>query len=395
MRTNLHPDVLATEDGLRAQQILRNCVHCGFCTATCPTYLETGNELDGPRGRINLMNLILEENKDSRVALHHLDRCLTCQSCETTCPSDVAYGELLQITRTHFASSEKRPLHLRLLRRLLTKCMALIWPGALGYWLLLRLRRLINSQGWPPEPAPVARYRRAPEKKAVALTLLLLPGCVQSYTSPDTVAAAAAVLSFLGCQVKVAPASCCGALHQHAGYTDEAQQLEKRNLSLWSGYDPDVVVSLASGCGAHIKSYNPERLGRLQVKAIEEVIKMFDISRLPPVPKPIKVAWQIPCTLQHSQRIDGKQVLSALTGVGYQAMSAPDAHLCCGSAGIYSLEQWQMAAALRRKKLAALMTLHPDVIATANIGCQLHLGSKADVPVRHWISLLAEGLKVT
>ena len=402
MQVHLHPEVLADQDGEAAQRILKSCVQCGFCTAACPTYLETGNELDGPRGRINLMQVMLEENTANATGIYHLDRCLTCRACETACPSDVAYGDVLQFTRERYALTARRPAWRRFMRGLWLRSLQSVWLGRWGYqllrWLWPRFGPVLSRWLPPPPPRPV-RYRLESQQKAKGPTLVLLPGCVQSYISPQTLAAAEAVLRYLGAEVQVAPPSCCGAMDHHAGFAERARHRAQKNIHSWSrlaGGLPDAVVSLASGCSLHIKDYPNQapNFARYNPKSIEEVISLFDLNRLPKITKTQQIAWQPPCTLTHGLKIDDGCVPDALGAVGYHVLPVADRH-CCGSAGLYSLEQQSMSQTLGATKMRALMMSKPDVIATANIGCQLHLAALGEVPVRHWIELLAEPLRAS
>jgi glycolate oxidase iron-sulfur subunit len=405
MRTNLHPDVLATARGRRADEILRSCVHCGFCTATCPTYLETGDELDGPRGRIYLINAVLEENRGNAAAQQHLDRCLTCRSCETTCPSGVAYGELLDFGREVIERSVPRPAPRRWLRRLLR--LSVPRPGLLKpvFRLAQAARPLLPGRLKTATAAARRRHYRvpAPSVAATGRRVLLLSGCVQSYATPNTVAAARAVLAHLGVAADIAPPACCGALEHHLGDPAAAARRARANLSSWQsrGVAYDAILSLASGCGVHIKDY-PRLLAESEpgpaaagfagkVEDIGEYLASLDVSVLPRPQRAARVAWHAPCTLQHGQRT-GAEIPGMLAALGYLLVPAGQGHLCCGSAGAYSLEQPQLSRALRDRKLAALGQNGPEVIATANVGCQLHLQSATPLPVRHWIELLAAGL---
>lgn len=398
MRINLHPEVSADAASKGAERVLRNCVQCGFCTAVCPTYLETGNELDGPRGRINLMRLMLEENSANATAIYHLDRCLTCRACETSCPSDVAYGELLQFTRERYELTERRSMWRRMVRLFWLRTLPVVWLGRLGFKFMQWLRPWLGGgfRRMTLSPVRVVRYKATPDQTAKGPTLILLPGCVQSYANPETLAAAEAVLSYLGADVRVAPASCCGAMDHHAGRAERARQRAEQNAEVWKHLTPgtpDAVVSLATGCSLQIREYEKwvPSVVRRNPKAIEEVISMFNLSRLPKITNTTQVAWQPPCTLTNGLKIDEERILVALRMAGYHLLPIADRH-CCGSAGLYSLEQRQMANELRKTKLAALMASRPDVIATANVGCQLHLSMASEVPIRHWIELLAAPL---
>ena len=403
MRTQLHSDILATDQGQLANSILRSCVHCGFCNATCPTYLETGNELDGPRGRIYLINAVLEENQGNATALHHLDRCLNCRACETTCPSGVQYGDLLNIAYQQMRPSTTRTWRQKLLRfslgRLLPATFVAGMLYKIAYWLRPLLRKSLAAQLPPPVKAVVYKRQDSGQPPS-ALRFLLLPGCVQSYTRPAALAAAKAILEHLGAMVDVAPATCCGALHYHTDQHQRAGYFAQRNLQTWQQQrpPPNAIISLASGCGIHLKSYPslfPEQASiYIPIKDIAEVLVDFDLSLLPKLPQESRisrVAWHKPCTFQHGKPIDA-DIPKLLAHVGYQLAEVADNHLCCGSAGAYSLEQPIMSMRLKHKKLTALLQDKPEIIATANIGCQLHLTTGTEVPVQHWIELVAAPL---
>lgn len=402
MRTQLHSDILATDQGQLADSILRSCVHCGFCNATCPTYLETGNELDGPRGRIYLINAVLEENQSNTTALHHLDRCLNCRACETTCPSGVQYGDLLNIAYQQIIPNASRTWRQKLFRFAVGWLLPATFVAGMlykmAYWLRPLLRKSLAAQ-LPPPAKSVLYKRQGSGQPPNALRFLLLPGCVQSYTRPATLAAAKAILEHLGATVNVAPATCCGALHYHTDQHQRAGYFAQRNLQEWQQQGPlDAIVSLASGCGIHLKSYSslfPEHADiNVPIKDIAEVLVDFDLSLLPKMPQDnqtSRVAWHKPCTFQHGRPIDA-DIPKLLAHVGYQLTQVADNHLCCGSAGAYSLEQPDMSMRLKNKKLTALLQDTPEIIATANIGCQLHLTTGTAVPVQHWVELMAAPL---
>ena len=388
MRTEIPEATLATERGRRANAILRTCVHCGMCNATCPTFQVRGDELDGPRGRIYLVKGLLESGEANAVARTHLDRCLTCRACETTCPSGVRYGELAEIGRE--VLEEQRPnrnlLRLLLLGivpkpNLLAPLVALARP--FRSLLPRRLRRLLKR---PP------RHRSLPARGRV----LLMRGCVQRVVTPEVNAHLAAMLEARG----MAPFSsdaeeCCGGLALHAGRTATGRASMRRNVANLAADDVDVVISTASGCGVTLKDY-----GRMlgddaavrfadKVRDVAEVLAGFDFDKNPVDGREAEtVAWHPPCTLQHGQRLTGL-VEAILAATGYRLVPVADQHLCCGSAGTYSLLQPRMANELKGRKADALTRHGPDVIATANIGCQTHLADAVDVPVVHWLELLS------
>ncbi|MCP4409001.1 MAG: glycolate oxidase subunit GlcF [Gammaproteobacteria bacterium] len=403
MQTKLAEDIKDTPQGREANSILRRCVHCGFCNATCPTYQLLGDELDGPRGRIYLVKQMLEGNEVTRKTQQHLDRCLTCLNCQTTCPSGVEYGALLNIGRSMMEQRVSRSLGDRLIR------LALRWTlpyskrfGAL-LWLGQRIRPLLPNRirhGIPRRKqtqGSVKHPRQHPRK------VLMLAGCVQPALSPSINNATEKVLDALGISIVHAPrAGCCGALSQHLGADDEALGFMQRNIDAWwpqieSGVE--AIVTNASGCGMVIKHYErylrdiPEYAEKaIKVSAlakdIAELIHAEDLRQFDNQESE-KIVFHPPCTLQHGQGLGGI-VESILTKIGYQLLPIQDGHLCCGSAGTYSILQAELSQQLLQDKLNKLQRPKPKLIATANIGCQLQLESKADAPVVHWIELLAQ-----
>lgn len=378
--------------------ILRACVHCGFCNATCPTYQLLGDELDGPRGRIYLIKQVLEGKPATRVTQTHLDRCLTCRACETTCPSGVQYGRLLDAGREIVDRQAKRPFSERWLRRL----MLLILPNRHRFAALLRLAQcfapLLPKQIRRRLP-PVERRQSWPEPRHTR-KMLILPGCVQPALAPAIDLAAARVLDRLGISLlRVDAGVCCGALPYHLSSPEQAHALAKRNIDAcapYFGQGIDTIVSTASGCGVMAKDYgrlltdDPDYAERAAhfaaaVKDIAEVLADEDLSALQADGR--RIAFQTPCTLQHGQRLAGLPE-AILRKLGYHLTPVADAHLCCGSAGVYSLLQPALSGQLRAAKLRALQAGLPDMLATANIGCLLHLQAASRQKVVHWIELL-------
>jgi glycolate oxidase iron-sulfur subunit len=404
MQTALAEAFRSTPEGREADAILRSCVHCGFCTAACPTYQILGDELDGPRGRIYLVKQALEGHRSTRTTQIHLDRCLTCCSCETTCPSGVRYGRLADIGRQFLEQRVRRPLTERLMRRLLR--FVLPYPRRLGT--LLRLGRLaspllprrLRAQIPPAEralPWPPPRHERR---------MLALEGCAQSVLTPRTNAASARVLDRLGISLVRAPAAgCCGALSHHLAATEDAFAFMRRNIDAWwpeIEAGAEAILITASGCGSVVKEYGEllkrdpwyaDKAVRVAglARDVAEVLSGEDLASLPPVGRGRRVAFHSPCTLQHGQRVLGRAE-AVLERLGFHPTAVRDAHLCCGSAGTYSILQPEISRQLLADKLAALQADAPDLIATANVGCQLHLASAARVPVRHWVELLAEAV---
>jgi glycolate oxidase iron-sulfur subunit len=400
MQTQLLDTVRQTTAGRIAEGILRKCVHCGFCNATCPTYLLAGDENEGPRGRIYLIKQLLEGKSAGKNTLQHLDNCLLCRSCETTCPSGVEYGKLLDIGR-HLAEQQiGREKKDKTLRKRLLKYLPK--PGLFGMG--VRLGRtfkplLPDSLATKLPAASPAGQWPAPRHTR---TMLVLDGCVQPSLSPDINAATARVLDQLGISlIKAQGAGCCGAVSQHLGAPEEAIVHIKRNIDAWWPYlttsGAEAIVTTASGCGVMIKDYKyylhddpeyfikAERISYL-CKDIAEVISKEKYQQLAPA-KGARIAWHPPCSLQHGMKIQG-MVENILLDCGFALMPVEDAHICCGSAGTYSLLQPKTAQQLRTNKLTNLMRHEPSYIVTANIGCQTHLQETSPVPVKHWIHLL-------
>mgnify|MGYP001814887802 FL=1 len=401
MQTSLAKSFLDTDDGQVADRILRNCVHCGFCNATCPTYQILGDELDGPRGRIYQIKQTLEGSAATSTTQLHLDRCLTCRACETTCPSGVEYSRLLDIGRELIARSVPRPWHQRAFRWGLRSILP--YPSRFGP--LLRLGQMIRPL------LPSAMRKRVPERKkpspvprtANSRQMLLLDGCVQPSLAPQINTAAIRTLNRLGIALFGVPgAVCCGAVSQHLDAPDEALDFARRNIDKWwpmieSG--AEAIVITASGCATQIKNYShllrndpvyADKAARISAvtKDLSEVLAVEDLRDINPGRDTRqRVAFQSPCTLQHGQKLGGV-VEKILTGLGYTLCPIRDTHLCCGSAGTYSILQPSLSDRLRDNKLRSLQADKPDIIATANIGCLSHLEMHAQVPVVHWIELL-------
>jgi glycolate oxidase iron-sulfur subunit len=403
MQTNLADFIKDTADGQEADAILRKCVHCGFCTATCPTYQLLGDELDGPRGRIYLIKESLEGQAVTGKTRLHLDRCLTCRSCETTCPSGVRYGRLVDIGRNLVEERAPRPIHERAVRRLLR----LLLPHPRRFAPLLALGQTLR-------PLLPATLRRKVPKRSRGGTwpaprhsrrMLCLDGCVQSSIAPGINAAAARVLDRLGVSVlSTTAAGCCGAVSHHLSAREEALGYMRRNIDAWwpqVEQGAEAIIIGASACTAMIKEYGEllaedplyaEKAARVSQLArdLSEVIADEDLASLGnSTVLSRRVAFHSPCTLQHGQGIRGT-VESILDARGHRLTRVRDGHLCCGSAGTYSILQPTLSKQLRDNKIAALTAGEPDLIATANIGCLLELRAVADVPVVHWIELLDE-----
>ncbi len=395
MRTQLPDEFLATPQGQRANEILRACVHCGFCNATCPTYQVLGDERDGPRGRIYLMKEMFESGEPNLIASDHLDRCLTCRACETTCPSGVDYGELLEIGRATLEPKLQRSLTERIKRFLMLRLLP--YPQRLAKltvpvrWLRPLLPRRVRPLF--PSSSGVAA------KRDESVSVLLLQGCVQRQLTPATNERLLQICQRLELPVGFAPdEGCCGGLALHL--SEEKQAIERMSATAESISaalpENGTVVSSASGCGVTVKDYGRllagtsaaeagERVAAATRDAAEFLLPYAD--RLKAAQPGLRLAVQTPCTLQHGQQLPDvvSQILSA---VGYELVSVADAHLCCGSAGVYSVLQPKLAGILAERKLEALGAGEPDVIVSANVGCQTHLAGRGSTPVKHWLEMV-------
>jgi glycolate oxidase iron-sulfur subunit len=402
MQTNIAAPFKNTAEGDQAEAILRACVHCGFCTAICPTYQLTGDELDGPRGRIYLMKMVLEGEAPSRKTQLHLDRCLTCRACETTCPSGVQYGRLVDIGRVAVDARVQRPLAERLMRRVLRGIVP--YPKRFGFFYKLGRIAPQRWSGGMCRTPPRTEASFWPTTPGLERKMLVLDGCVQPVAAPATNAAAARVLAKLGIElVRPEGAGCCGAISHHLSAPEEARTFMRRNIDAWWPHieaGAEALVMTASGCGAIVREYghllrdDPDystkaaKVSEL-TRDLSEVLARENLQAFAGIGRGRRLAWHSPCTLQHGQKVVGV-VERILQAAGFELTPVRDSHLCCGSAGTYSLLQKKLSQPLLHDKLDALQEGHPTVIATANIGCQLHLGSESAVPVRHWIELLDE-----
>lgn len=407
MQTQLAPEYSARADGLEAEAILRKCVHCGFCTATCPTYQLLGDELDGPRGRIYLIKQVLEGAQPTRKTQLHLDRCLSCRNCETTCPSGVKYGRLLDIGRKLVDQRVPRPLGQRIARTTLKECLPRSSLFKPAFRAGQALRPLLPAKLQDKlQPARAAGHWPT---RVHARKMLVLDGCVQPAMAPNINAAAARVLDALGVQLTVAPkAGCCGALRYHMNDQDGGLQDMRRNIDAWwpavEQGQVEAIVMTASGCGVTVKEYghllahDPAYAARAQriselTRDLSEILAGFEdqIAAQAKGREGPRVAYHPPCTLQHGQQIRGK-VERVLHAAGVDVVLCADNHLCCGSAGAYSVLQPQISQALRERKLASLAATGADEIVSANIGCQAHLQSGTQMPVTHWVEMLERAL---
>jgi glycolate oxidase iron-sulfur subunit len=383
-----------------AQEVVRKCVHCGFCNATCPTYQLLGDEADGPRGRIYLISQLLEGQSANSQTRKHLDRCLLCRACETTCPSGVKYSRLLDAGRRIIDEHGRSGID-GLKRSLLTSTIP--YPGLMqmGIHAANSLRSLLPKglTRQLPKPGKNLSWPKTVHERKV----LLLEGCAQSSLTPETSAAAARLLDRLGIMPLGEPgAGCCGAVRLHTSATREGLQDARRRIDAWwplvsSGIE--AIISSASGCGVTVKEYGEllksderyaekaARISELCVDLSELVLAELGCKEPAKQKQRLKIACQNPCSLQHGQKLHGT-VEAILQHQGFQLVPVEDGHLCCGSAGTYSVLQPALARQLKDDKLAKLQAQSPDVIVTANIGCQLHLRTEAEVPVVHWVELL-------
>ncbi|MFA7665432.1 MAG: glycolate oxidase subunit GlcF [Burkholderiaceae bacterium] len=406
METHLADWLKGTPDGEEAEAILRKCVHCGFCTATCPTYQLLGDELDGPRGRIYLMKQVVEGEPATALTLDHLDRCLTCRNCETTCPSGVRYGHLVDVGRKLVEQQVRRPLGQRLVRTVLRESLTRRWLFDPAMRIGQTVRPLLPSLLRDKVPARRAAGR-LPQRQH-ARKVLMLDGCTQPAMMPSIDAATLRVLDHIGVQGVVAARSgCCGAIRHHLNDGDGALADARRNIAAWLPHLDDgaeAILINASGCGAMVKDYahllrNDPEWGP---KAERVVAMTRDLAEWLPaqieamVPElrerlagqpPQRLVFHPPCTLQHGQQIRGA-VERLLAALGVPPLPVGESHLCCGSAGTYSILQPALSKQLRTRKLGNLEADRPDMILSANIGCLAHLEAGTGTPVRHWIEWL-------
>lgn len=415
MQTNLANFIKDTKEGREADAILRSCVHCGFCLATCPTYQLLGNELDSPRGRIYLMKEVLEGQEATQKTQLHLDRCLTCRACETACPSGVRYGKLVDICRNVVEHQVERSIRAKTIRYILRQIllnpsifMVLLKAGQAVRTLLPKKVRnsipskLKDSGIWPKE-----RHKRK---------MLILEGCVQPAIAPNINAATARILDKIGISlVKVKKVGCCGALSYHLNAQQEGLDYMRCNIDAWwphvnncSDNDIEAIVMTASGCGITVKEYGSylshdlayaEKAVRISklTKDISEILENESVtlatllnSRSSSTNRS-KLAFHSPCTLQHGLQINGV-VENILTTAGFDLTHVNDSHICCGSAGTYSILQPELSKQLLKNKINALESNKPDQIVTANIGCLTHLQSGTSSIIKHWIEVLDEKL---
>ena len=417
MRTEFTEEQLRRPEIRLADGILRTCIHCGFCTATCPTYQVLGDELDSPRGRIYLIKDMLEADRpaDART-VKHIDRCLSCLACTSTCPSGVDYMHLIDLARAHVERTYRRPLMDRLLRRALAAILP--HPGRFRLALLAakiarpfrrllpdaRLRAMLEMA--PKSIPPVSRNddpQVFPARGERRMRVALLTGCAQRALNTDINDATIRLLRRLGCEVVIARSmGCCGALVHHMGREAESQAAALKNIDAWmaevNGAGLDAIVINTSGCGTTVKDYghmlrnHPRAADAAKIAAlaldVSELVARLGLPEAPEGPhRGLRVAYHAACSLQHGQQIRSEPK-ALLRRAGFQVVEPRDAHLCCGSAGTYNLLQPALSAELRRRKLARLAETEPQLIAAGNIGCMMQIGSGSSVPIVHTVELL-------
>ena len=408
MQTTLAPEFKHTPDGQAAEAILRKCVHCGFCTATCPTYQLLGDELDGPRGRIYLIKQVLEGEAPTRKTQAHLDRCLTCRNCESTCPSGVQYGQLVDIGRKIVEDKVPRPTGERFVRWALKEGLnSPLFGPAMKMGQLVRGLLPATLQAKVPAKQDAGTW----PTRTHARKVLMLAGCVQPAMMPNINSATARVLDAAGIQTVVAAeAGCCGAVKFHLNDQAGGKAQMRANIDAWWPHveaGAEAIVMNASGCGVTVKDYGhllhddpayaakAQRISELTKDLSELLPELLEKLRGKVAARAGQIAFHPPCTLQHGQKLRGgvEQHMAAL-GFSIQTCRV-EPHLCCGSAGTYSVLNPKLAYELRDRKLTNLGEMQPAQIVSANIGCITHLQSGTETPVRHWVELLDEALPPT
>jgi glycolate oxidase iron-sulfur subunit len=415
MQTHFSPELLADADMAQSETIVRACVHCGFCTATCPTYLLTGDELDSPRGRIYLMKEMLENGRaaDART-VRHVDRCLSCLSCMTTCPSSVHYMHLVDHARAHIEKTYRRPLVDRWLRAALAfvltrpalfrqslRAAALARPfvGLLPR----RLQDIVSmAPARLPSPSPVDRPQSFAAQGVRRMRVALLNGCAQTVLDTSIHEATVRLLTRLGVEVVAAEGvGCCGALPHHLGKAAESHELARRNIEAWTreiergGLDHIVIDT--SGCGTTVKEYghmfrdDPALAGKAariaaMARDVTEIVAALDFAPSADVGK-LRVAYHSACSLQHGQKIVDLP-MELLRRAGFEVVPVPESHICCGSAGTYNLLQGELASALRARKAANIELVAPQIVAAGNLGCMIQIGQGTAIPIVHTVQLL-------
>ncbi|HEX4861015.1 MAG TPA: glycolate oxidase subunit GlcF [Rhizomicrobium sp.] len=399
MRTNFTPSQLTDPHLAEAERSLRTCVHCGICTATCPTYVLLGDERDGPRGRIVMIQHMLEENTaPTPETVRHIDRCLSCLACRTSCPSSVDYARLVDTARVHIQTRYRRPVGDRLMRWLIAKVMTR--PGLVRVGLgLAPLGRILPGRlGVMARLGTKAKRRAAhappPEVATGDRRIALMPGCVQEALAPGIDEAMARVLARRDIAlVPLAGAGCCGSLVHHLGRSEEAKAFARRAIQAFEASGCDGVLITATGCSAHLKDLahlfadEPAWAPRAASFAAKALDPLELVEARGTAPRRLRVAWQAPCSLQNGLKLADKG-RKLLADCGYEVADIPEGHLCCGSAGSYSILQPEIADALRTRKLGNIAGLAPDIVATANIGCLHHLAGPGAPPMVHWAELV-------
>jgi glycolate oxidase iron-sulfur subunit len=412
MQTHFTPEQLQDPQIADSNTVLRKCVHCGFCTATCPTYVLLGDELDSPRGRIYLMKEMLEKGEPATAdTVKHIDRCLSCHSCMTTCPSGVNYMHLVDHARVYIENTYKRPLFERLLRNVLGYVMPrpkLFRLALIAAKLVSPLKNAVRGSGAKRIAALldiVPKKLQAPERFGAPGTypalsarqgrVALLMGCVQSVIDPGINAASIRLLTRLGYEVVVTQEACCGSLTHHMGKEVDALSRARRIVDQWTEAKVDAVIITASGCGTTIKDYGhmlrlddtyAETAKAVSAKA-KDVAEFLAELNLPKQEMNLRVAYHAACSIQHGQQIKS-QPLSLLRSAGFDVAEVPEGHLCCGSAGTYNIMQPEIASKLRDRKVVNILATRPQAIATGNIGCITQIGGGTDVPILHTVELL-------
>jgi len=419
MQTNFSLAQLADADTKESETILRKCVHCGFCTATCPTYVTLGDELDSPRGRIYLIKDMLEAGRDADArTVKHIDRCLSCLSCMTTCPSGVNYMHLVDHARAHIEKTYTRPFLDRALRGLLAAILP--YPGRMrvaliGALLAKPLRAVLPSSGFfgrvralldmaptrIPSPSTIEGVKLFPAEGKSRKRVALLQGCAQRVLAPQINEATIRLLTRLGCDVAIADGSgCCGALVHHMGKTAASHDAAAANIrawmKLWGGAGPDAIVVNASGCGTTVKDYGFMFREDAQLKVAAEAVSgrardvseiLRDLEPAAKAPEPLVVAYHSACSLQHGQKL-GAVPRKLLADAGFAMRDPAEGHLCCGSAGTYNLMQPEIAGQLQARKVANLAATGASIVAAGNIGCMAQIAAAADMPVVHTVELM-------
>jgi glycolate dehydrogenase iron-sulfur subunit len=418
MYTEFSAEQLQDPTIARADAMLRRCVHCGLCTATCPTYVLLGDERDSPRGRIYLMKEMFEGGKVTAPVTHHIDRCLSCLSCMTTCPSGVDYMHLVDLARTRIEESGRRSLPERTTRWMLAKVLpnkGRFRFALLMGWLARPFRGLLSKLGFQsgaaalevvPARRPRLKLRKGktvfrPEHPPVKRVALML-GCVQEVLQPSINRAAIRLLRRHGVEVILAKdEACCGALQHHLGREDETHKAARRNVDAWSSAlregPLDAILITASGCGTMVKDYGhllardrgyAGRAAEMSQRARDITEFIYEIGLVPPLAwTSLRVAYHAACSMQHGQQVDAEP-RALLSQAGFTVLDVPEGHICCGSAGTYNILQPELSGQLRERKLGHIASVKPDIVATGNIGCITQLQRGSAVPVVHTVELL-------